>query len=310
MQRLWVVILAGGDGSRLKTLSRFISGDDRPKQFCALFGGETLLRRTRGRIAPAVPAERTLFVVVKAHEPFYRRELADVDESRIVIQPSNRGTGAAILYSLLRLTRLDADPMVALFPTDHDYADEPAFAESLGTAVRFARQHPERLVILGAKAERAEMQYGWIEQGTRIESAGFRGEPIFRVNRFWEKPSSWVADELLRTGCLWNTFVLVGRARSFLDALACGAPATYRAFEPLRFDPAEASPSGVLEGEMATQVYDGLAATDFSHQVLTVCTERLAVLGLGEVGWSDLGTPERVRAAAEMRAHAWLQGCR
>jgi Nucleotidyl transferase len=33
----WAVILAGGDGVRLRPLSRLISGDDRPKQFCPLF---------------------------------------------------------------------------------------------------------------------------------------------------------------------------------------------------------------------------------------------------------------------------------
>jgi mannose-1-phosphate guanylyltransferase len=149
------------------------------------------------------------------------------------------------------------------------------------------------------------MQYGWIEQGERIESDGFRDEPVFRVNRFWEKPSSRVANDLFRKGCLWNTFVLVGRARTFLDAVAFADPATWRALDPLKV-----SAAGHSEFELATHIYDGLAAADFSRQVLTTCTDRLAVLGLGEVGWSDLGTPERVRAAAEMRAHAWLQGCR
>ena len=304
-RQLWGVVLAGGDGTRLKTLSRFISGDDRPKQFCALFGGETLLRQTRARIAPAVPAERAIFVVVKAHEAFYRKELAGEDESRIVVQPANRGTGTAILYSLLRLSRLDDDPLVAFFPTDHDYADDKGFAQSVETAAAFSRQNPERLVILGARAERAEMQYGWIEPGARFESDGFRNEPVFRVNRFWEKPSSRVANDLFRKGCLWNTFVLVGRARTFLDALASATPAMWQALDPLK-----ASAPAHWEFELASQIYDGLPAADFSREVLTACTERLAVLGLGEVGWSDLGTPERVRAAAEMRAHAWLQSCR
>jgi mannose-1-phosphate guanylyltransferase len=226
-----------------------------------------------------------------------------------VVQPANRGTSAAILYSLLRVTRLDDDPIVAFFPTDHEYADEQALTRSVGTAVGFARQHRDRLVVLGARAERAEMQYGWIEQGPRVESVEFGDEPIFHVNRFWEKPSSRVAQDLLRKGCLWNTFVLVGRAWTFLEMLASAAPATYQALEPLSFDPLKASPLGRTEFDLATRVYDGLPNADFSHQVLTTSTERLAVLGLGEVGWSDLGTPERVRAAAESRAHAWLRSC-
>jgi mannose-1-phosphate guanylyltransferase len=34
-----VVILAGRDGARLRSLTRLVSGDDRPKQFCSLMGG-------------------------------------------------------------------------------------------------------------------------------------------------------------------------------------------------------------------------------------------------------------------------------
>ena len=37
------VILAGGDGSRLKPLTKLISGDERPKQFCPIVGNRSLL---------------------------------------------------------------------------------------------------------------------------------------------------------------------------------------------------------------------------------------------------------------------------
>lgn len=104
--RPWGVILAGGDGTRLKALSRIVSGDNRPKQFCAMFGTRSLLARTRGRLEPAISPDRMIYAVVRSHEPFYQPELADVEESRIVVQPSNRGTTAAIIYSLLRLLRL------------------------------------------------------------------------------------------------------------------------------------------------------------------------------------------------------------
>lgn len=45
----WAVILAGGDGTRLKSLTRKIAGDERPKQFCSVLGGETLLEETQRR---------------------------------------------------------------------------------------------------------------------------------------------------------------------------------------------------------------------------------------------------------------------
>ena len=78
-QQVWGVVLAGGDGTRLRSLTQLISGEDRPKQFCHVYGGKTLLAQTRARLAPAIHPERTAFVLVKAHEKFYRSELADVD---------------------------------------------------------------------------------------------------------------------------------------------------------------------------------------------------------------------------------------
>jgi hypothetical protein len=59
----WVVILAGGDGTRLKSLTRRIAGDERPKQFCPVLGGATLLEETQRRAALELARERTLYVV-------------------------------------------------------------------------------------------------------------------------------------------------------------------------------------------------------------------------------------------------------
>ena len=67
----WAVILAGGDGSRLKSLTRKIAGDERPKQFCSVLGQKTLLEETRARAALELASQRTLNVLNRAHEPYY-----------------------------------------------------------------------------------------------------------------------------------------------------------------------------------------------------------------------------------------------
>ncbi|MBZ5677577.1 MAG: hypothetical protein LAP61_25315 [Acidobacteriia bacterium] len=286
----WAVVLAGGDGTRLRALTRSIAGEDRPKQFCRLYGARTLLAQTRSRLARAISPERTLYSVVKAHERFYAAELADVTPSRLVVQPSNKGTTAAIVYSLLRITSLAGDPIVGFFPTDHHYLKEMRFAASVRRATRVVMSRPDTLILLGASADYAEVQYGWIEPSERFD---FRfTKSLLRVNRFWEKPASHVAQALHARGCLWNTFVMIGRASAFLEILKAAVPGMMR----ILASAGQPSDSG-LAAASADQAYAALTPGDFSKQVLAVSTEQLAVLRLGSVGWSDLGTPERVRLA-------------
>ncbi len=62
-RHLWAVLLAGGDGVRLRDLTARIVGDDRPKQFCPIVGAVSLLRQTRARLDPLFSGDRQLFVV-------------------------------------------------------------------------------------------------------------------------------------------------------------------------------------------------------------------------------------------------------
>ena len=190
-EHLWGVILAGGDGNRLRPLTHLVSDDDRPKQFCPLLGGKTLLAQTQLRIAGTVDADRTVFVLNKIHEPFYREELANVPVVQKVVQPSNRGTLPAILWSLLRIVRLDERAVVAFFPSDHYYSQVQKFIVGITSGYELAERDTRNVILLGAVANRPETQYGWIEPDTAVVSGS--GSQPTRVRRFWEKPSSAMA---------------------------------------------------------------------------------------------------------------------
>jgi len=289
-QQPWAVVLAGGDGIRLRALAQLISGEDRPKQYCQLYGGETLLAQTRSRLAHGFHPERTLFAVVKKHEKFFRHHLADVKPSCMVIQPANKGTTAAVICSLLRITTLAGDPVVAFFPTDHHYSNESRFIASVHRAVRVAQRRADTLVILGAEPDCAEVDYGWIEPGPSF--GGRFLNTLFRVRRFWEKPPYATAQALLDAGCLWNTFVMIGRASIFLEMIEnTVAPGVSRALVAARRYSRDTTNSTGQD-----QLWPTLAAGDFSRDVLTSSTQNLAVLRIGDAGWSDLGTPDRVQA--------------
>src|SRR5262249_34330955 len=113
---LWAALLAGGDGTRLQQITRRISGDSRPKQFCDLFGRGRLLSQTRERIRSLFPAERQVSVVTRAHERFYSREFAN--DAALLVQPSNLGTGVAIALAAIDILHRDPDAVLAFFPCD------------------------------------------------------------------------------------------------------------------------------------------------------------------------------------------------
>ncbi len=285
----WGVILAGGDGNRLRPLTHLLSDDDRPKQFCPLLDGKTLLAQTQLRIAGAVDPHRTLFVLNKLHEPFYREELAKVPAIQKIVQPGNRGTLPAILWSLLRIVRFDEHAVVTFFPSDHYYTQEEKFIAGIASGYELAELHPRNVIILGAEADRPETQYGWIEPGTSVASP--LGNRLTRVKSFWEKPSSEIAQCLLDQGCLWNTFVMVGRASAFLRMIQQTAPAIYGEFGSILMLPGFETTS---ESEVTQPFYDQLSTADFSKAVLSANPKDLRVASLGDIGWSDLGDPRRL----------------
>ncbi len=283
--RRWGVLLAGGDGMRLRELTRFICGDERPKQFCPLMGERTLLEEARERAERSIDASRLLYSVTRTHESHYRRELADTGSHRIV-QPSNRGTAPAVISALLHVFDRDEDAVVAFLPCDHYYSEERRFTEALDAAFAVAEGQRERVVLLGAEPDGPEVEYGWIELGGLV---GETAASVYGVRGFQEKPPLPMAEHLFRSGSLWNTFVMVGHVAAFLEMTAQSVPGL---MEVLRsgYRPA----GGARETRIADGVYERITPTDFSRQVLTPGAKRLVAMGLGEVDWNDLGDPERV----------------
>ncbi len=276
------VILAGGDGNRLRSLTRCVSSDDRPKQFCPFLEGCTPLWATRERVARGFAPQRTFYVVTRAHERYYSSELADVDPRQVLIQPENKGTAPAILLSLLHLNHLDPYASVAFLPSDHYYADEAVFLRRVSDAFDAVERHTPSTVLLGAEPTTPEVGYGWIEPGQPVS-----GPPgLLGVQRFWEKPSLSLARSLLDRGCLWNTFVMVGRVSRLLEMMRMASPHLYRSFTRQ-----QAAGGDLLECD---NLYRTMTPADFSRNVLAASLERLTVLDAGRVGWSDLGDPERV----------------
>jgi mannose-1-phosphate guanylyltransferase len=282
----WAIILAGGDGLRLRPLTRLITGDDRPKQFCPLLGGETLLARVRRRVGLAIGPDRTVLVLTRQHEPFYAPLLAGTSPGPLVVQPQNRGTAPAILYALLEIAGVDPLATVAILPSDHYVSDDVAFMAHVRAAGDAVERRPELVVLLGIEPDAPEPEYGWIEPGEPLPLAGLR-----RVRRFWEKPAPPLARRLMAAGALWSSFVIVARIPALLAGLRAALPDLEVAFGSLR------ATLGTGDEILAAEdVYTRIPPADFSRSVLARNSANLAVRPVHDVRWSDLGLPERVVA--------------
>ena len=276
----WAVILAGGDGKRLQDLTLQISGDRRPKQFCKLMGGESLLRQTCRRLSPLFHHDRQLYVVTRGHEVFYRDELPVSNAASVLAQPCNRGTAVAIAMAASRILEREPDPLLAFFPSDHHYANESAFVRAVTMALEYSRKNPNKILLFAAEPHYPEVEYGWIEPGNVVSN--LPAGQLLRVRRFWEKPSLPVAQGLLQRHCLWNTFVTIGRAATFLALLRSTFPHIVTSIT-------DAIASGHLDA-----AYRELPSVDISREVFSPQPQRLLAFRDTESGWADVGTPNRV----------------
>ena len=283
----WAVVLAGGEGVRLRPLIRQLYDHDLPKQYAAFTGGRSLLEQTLDRVGLLVPPERTLVVTMASHLRHLGRGLRQGGAPHVLAQPQDRGTGAAVLLAAHWIHARDPRAAMIFFPSDHFIRDEATFARHAGVVARFVEKQPDWIVLLGAPPTEPDPDFGWIQPGERMGAAGYA--PIFRVRRFLEKPSPEMAISLRCSGALWSTFVVAGSARALIDA---GRECVPRLEERLGRATTFHGPD--QERWALGQAYALAPAVNFSRSVLQTTVKPLAVAELPDVGWHDLGTPARV----------------
>jgi mannose-1-phosphate guanylyltransferase len=299
----WAIVLAGGEGRRLRSLTRYVCGDDRPKQFAALLGGRSLLRQTLDRIRPRIPLARTVVVTHVRDAEYVAQEFARGEAPECLLQPEDRGTAAAILWAAHVIRQREPDAVAVVFPSDHYVDGEPEFMGHVLDVVAFARRRGERLVLIGAIPTDAETQYGWIEPGEPV--GGIRGEAVYGITRFCEKPSSDVARAVQGAGAFWNTFILVSTVATLATVGAATVPQLNARVERL------AAFGDAPEAHREVRQAFALAPrASFFRDVLERLPLALAVSPLPTgVVWTDWGTRERVVASlrrAGLRPH-WLE---
>jgi mannose-1-phosphate guanylyltransferase len=291
---MWAVVLAAGEGTRLRRLTTTSLGTEIPKQFWSFQNGPSLLREAVYRARAVASAHRICAIVAKQHRRWWEPELGCLlPVANVIVQPANRGTAIGILLPLLHIVQRDPGAQIVLLPSDHHVREEAILASALRRAREQLQWRFDEIVLLGLEPENPDGQLGYIVPG-RSDGQGAR-----EVLQFVEKPPVAQARELIAHGGLWNAFIVAATAeallalfqRRILEILAEMRAAVQRDL------------SQHLDGGAVAGLYEQLPSIDFSRDILAGQEAHLRVLRVAQCGWSDLGTPERVAAALCVAAH-------
>jgi mannose-1-phosphate guanylyltransferase len=279
----WAVVLAGGEGSRLRSLTTTPSGVAVPKQFCSLCGGASLLDEALQRAASVAPVQRICSVVAEQHARWWCRSLAGLEPGNVLVQPQNRGTALGILLALLNILERDPEAWVVILPADHHVGDEDVLAGALRRAVGAVRARPEHILLLGVTPEEADPELGYI-----VPASDSVAGPA-QVARFVEKPTVGEAEALIARGALWNAFIVAARASSLLDLFNRHDRGLARrmrsAVRRAVFGPTTTA---------LVELYGRLDSIDFSRDIAERYGAAFRVLRVPACAWTDLGTVQRV----------------
>jgi len=274
---MYIVILAGGSGTRFWPLSRVAL----PKQLISITGDRSMLQRTVERVLPLKP-KRILIITnhLQAAETEKQMQLYDLLPIDVIAEPVGRNTAPAIGLAAALIAARDPSGVMAVLPADHFIKNETALRDTLVFAAQAASGGS--LLTLGIMPSRPETGYGYIEADmTTITAQG-----PFQVKRFVEKPPLTEAVRYLSEGnFFWNSGMFIWRADAVLGEMAAYMPTLRAKLEPLLHLDTE---GGVGLNERIAALYQDIESISIDYGVM----EKSAKVQMVpvEMGWSDVGS--------------------
>jgi len=277
MDNRYVIIMAGGVGSRFWPLSR----QKKPKQFLDILGkGETLIQQTFRRFKSVCPAQNIFIVTSAEHKKLVTDQL-DINPVNILTEPFRRNTAPCLAYGTFRILKENPDAIITVTPADHFIIKEDKFVEVIQMSYEFVRKN-DALLTLGIKPDRPETGYGYIQADRKKPADGY--DNLLKVKTFTEKPDIDLAKIFLESGDFyWNSGIFIWNIRSIIAAFEKYLPDIFSAFDESRdlFGTRQ-------EGKFIRETYTECRSISIDYGIMekadnvyVMCTD---------IGWSDLGT--------------------
>ena len=276
-QHTYCVIMAGGIGSRFWPMSRTAY----PKQFLDFLGlGRTLIQQTYDRFLALCPPENILVVTNAQYAPLVRKQLPDLADHQILLEPSRRNTAPCVAYANHVIAKRDPEARIIVAPSDHLVLKEEAFHATVDLALRQATSS-DCLVTLGIMPSRPDTGYGYIQF---TEESGTVHPRVKRVKTFTEKPDHDTAQRFLESGdFLWNSGIFIWSVKSITKAFERHLPEM-----EARFAAGREAYGSAAEQDFITETYADCENISIDYGIMEKADNVYVVTS--EFGWSDLGT--------------------
>jgi mannose-1-phosphate guanylyltransferase len=272
---LYAVILAGGGGTRLWPLSR----QRLPKHLLPLHNERTLLSQTYARVQPLIAPDHLMVITVAEHAQAARDELPTVPASNFVIEPEGRGTGPCVGLMAALIRKRDPAAVMISLHADHAIEDQDGFRNLLRAALEAAQAG--HLVTLGVVPTSPETGYGYIERGERLAPA--RGQDVYRVRRFTEKPDLEKACSFVDSGCyFWNSGIFVWQVSTILEQFRRLQPQLYA--QLMEIEPALGTPR---QAEVMQRMWPAMRSVSIDVGIMERADDVVVIPA--KIGWSDVG---------------------
>lgn len=275
MSNVYVVIMAGGIGSRFWPKSR----TGYPKQFLDILNtGKTLIQLTYERFRPIVPEENFYVVTSADYDTLVKEQLPDLMDYQILKEPVRRNTAPCITYACDKIYQRDPNAIVIITPADHLILQEDRFLTVIAKCLEFVAHH-DLLVTIGLKPTKPATGYGYIQHIEEPEEKEF-----YKVKTFTEKPSLEIAQTFIKSGdFLWNSGMFVWKAKVILDAVRKYLPEIGDAFKN-----GAAYYNTAAEDKFIKEAYGQCTNISIDYGVMEKADNVYTIPA--QFGWSDVGS--------------------
>jgi mannose-1-phosphate guanylyltransferase len=277
----YVVIMAGGGGTRLWPLSR----QNRPKQMLRLLGDRSFFQIAVDRLNGLIPPERILVVTTADQAEILRYQTPEIPFENFILEPMPRGTASVIGLAAIALRHRTPDAGMIILTADHVINNIERFQQLLNSGMEVARL--DYLVTLGIEPTYPATGYGYIQRGEPVWY-GFESD-AFRVVKFKEKPDLGTAQDFIRAGDhSWNSGMFIWRVDRILAEFDRWMPGLYASLQTIGKDWGTKRQNKTLQ-----EIWPTIQPETIDFGIMEKA-EKVAVLPAEELGWSDVGSWQSV----------------